>query len=189
MILLVDNYDSFTYNLVDYFNQLGCEVEVKRNDVPLIDLCTDAYQGVVFSPGPESPEKANNLLDTIDYYLSRKPTLGICLGHQAIAQVLGATLEHAGYPMHGKISKISLEEGVLFEGLPKEIEVVRYHSLINTDLPDSILPKAKTLTGELMAFDTKPDIMAHGLQFHPEAILTQYGLDMLRNWLTFYNIV
>ena len=162
---------------------------MKRNDAPLSELCSDKYSAVVFSPGPESPEKANYLMAAISYYLTNKPTLGICLGHQAIAQSLGAKLEHADYPMHGKISKIKTQGGVLFKRLPQEIEVVRYHSLINTVLPDSVLPTASTNSGELMAFDTQPDIMAHGLQFHPEAVLTQYGLEMLRNWLTFYNIV
>ncbi len=189
MILLVDNYDSFTFNLVDYFHQLSCQVAVKRNDEPLSELCSDRYDGVVFSPGPESPSKANNLLPTVEYYLGKKPTLGICLGHQAIAQVLGADLIHAEYPMHGKISQIRAQEGALFEGLPNELEVVRYHSLVNDRLPDAIKPVAYSSTGELMAFDTDTKLMAHGLQFHPEAILTQYGLDMLRNWLTFYNIV
>ena len=189
MILLVDNYDSFTYNLVDYFNQLFCDVDVKRNDETLDCLCSDTYNGVVFSPGPETPEKANNLIPTIEFYLSKKPILGICLGHQAIAKTLGAELTHAEKPMHGKISRITNNPGVLFQDLPKEFDVVRYHSLVNINCPDSIIPTAKSSNGELMAFDTRPDLMAHGLQFHPEAILTQYGLEMLRNWLTFYNIV
>ena len=189
MILLVDNYDSFTFNLVDYFHQLSCTVDVKRNDEPLEALCSEQYTGVVFSPGPESPSKANNLISTVEYYLGKKPTLGICLGHQAIAQVLGADLIYADYPMHGKISKITVDGGILFQGLPKQIEVVRYHSLINQSLPNTIKPVAFTQKGELMAFDTTPELKAHGLQFHPEAILTQYGIDMLRNWLTFYNIV
>ena len=189
MILLIDNYDSFTYNLVDYFNQLNCQVEVKRNDVNLNELCSKKYAGVVLSPGPESPDSANNLMSALAFYMGQVPLLGICLGHQAIALHLGAELAQAKYPMHGKISSIAVGESVLFKCLPSAFDVVRYHSLIIKDWSDVIHPTAFTEDKELMAFDTDPELKAHGLQFHPEAILTQYGLDMLRNWLTFYNIV
>ncbi len=190
MILLLDNYDSFTYNLVDYFQQLEVEVKVFRNDDPL-DKIQDAgpYTGIVLSPGPERPQFSGNLLSVTKVFLGKVPVLGICLGHQAIAEHLGASLVKAQYPMHGKISRIKTTGGDIFNGLPEEFEVVRYHSLIVEKLPDSLIPTAFTDKGELMAFQGSNKLMAWGLQFHPEAILTQYGLEMLRNWVTFYNIV
>lgn len=190
MILLLDNYDSFTYNLVDYFQQLGVEVKVFRNDDSLEEIKNSGdYKGIVLSPGPERPESSGRLLDVIDEYLGRLPMLGICLGHQAITQYLGADLLKAKVPMHGKISKIKIEGGRIFKDLPREFEVVRYHSLVVENLPNTLLSTAVTEDGELMAFESNSDLMAWGLQFHPEAILTQYGLEMLRNWVTFYNIV
>ena len=188
MILLIDNYDSFTYNLVDYFEQLGVEVLVKRNDHSPEDFDGYDIQAVVISPGPENPYKANHLMAIVERFLGHLPVLGICLGHQAIAMALGASLVKARRPMHGMISNISATGEILFKDLPAHFDVVRYHSLLIENLPDGVHQVAQTADDELMAFEA-PQHLAAGLQFHPEAILTDYGMDILRNWLTFYNIV
>ena len=189
MILLIDNYDSFTYNLVDYFEQLGVSALVLRNDVQLSEINVKDFTGVVLSPGPERPKSAGNLEQFVAEYLGKLPMLGICLGHQAIAEHLGGKLVKAALPMHGKISKARIAAGNAFKGIPNEIEVVRYHSLIVKDLPKELKETGSTDIGELMAFESIPELKAWGLQFHPEAVLTQYGLEILRNWVTFYNIV
>jgi len=189
LILLLDNYDSFTYNLVDYFGQLGIDCKVFRNDSPIEDIESFDYRGVVLSPGPENPKRAGNLLQVVETYLGKGPMLGICLGHQAIAEFLGGELVKANYPMHGKVSRIITSGGHAFNELPAQFDVVRYHSLIVQNLPKNLKATAFTELEELMAFESEPTLMAWGLQFHPEAVLTQYGLDMLRNWVTFYNIV
>lgn len=188
MILLIDNYDSFTYNLVDYFEQTGAQVEVVRNDVDLNTIDITKYKGLVLSPGPEEPRKAGNLMEAIERFVGKIPTLGVCLGHQAIAMHFEGKLEKAIKPMHGKISQIDNVESVLFNGVPRTIDIVRYHSLVINHLPETLKPTAFTAEKELMAFESL-DLKVHGLQFHPEAVLTEYGLEMLRNWVTFYNIV
>lgn len=188
MILLLDNFDSFTYNLVDYFNQLGISVKVFRNSDSLEEIVSYTYAGVVLSPGPERPSAAGNLMDIIAHYDGKLPVLGICLGHQAIGLHLGANLEKAAYPMHGKLSAVKTSTGILFKGIPEEIEVVRYHSLVLKNLPEEIKPVAFTHTHELMAFESKGGNLC-GIQFHPEAVLTEYGLEMLKNWASFSNIV
>ncbi|OEK06824.1 anthranilate synthase component II [Roseivirga misakiensis] len=189
MILLIDNYDSFTYNLVDYFNQLGIEVKVMRNNVSLDQLNPDDFSGIVLSPGPEKPSDAGNLLPIIAQFLGRLPMIGICLGHQAIAQHLGAKLEKAKRPMHGKISQIEASDSHMYDGLPLTFNVVRYHSLIVAELPKILTPTAKTSTGELMSFEGSEDLKVWGIQFHPEAFLTEYGLEILKNWVRFNEIV
>ncbi|MGW8122522.1 anthranilate synthase component II [Roseivirga echinicomitans] len=188
MILILDNFDSFTYNLVDYFGQLNIKTEVHRNNVPIESINFSKYSGIVLSPGPEKPEKAGILMEVVKSSIGATPMLGICLGHQAIGQHLGASLVKAIYPMHGKISKIETKEGIIFNGLPNAFEVVRYHSLVLQNLPESLTPIAQTQNGELMAFENI-ELKVTGIQFHPEAILTEYGLEMLRNWVSFYNIV
>ena len=187
MILLLDNFDSFTYNLVDYFNQLGVEVKVFRNNDSLNEILSHNYEGVVLSPGPERPADAGNLIEVITHYFGRLPMLGICLGHQALGEYMGARLEKAIYPMHGKISNVNIQKSNLFQNIPEQIKVVRYHSLVLTHLPESLNAMAFTEEGELMAFESvKKKVM--GIQFHPEAVLTEYGLDMLMNWIRFSGI-
>lgn len=188
MILILDNYDSFTYNLVDYFQQLGLEVDVIRNTMPRYQIDFKKYHGLVLSPGPEKPEKAGILMEVVKTQVGKLPILGICLGHQALGQYFGAKLVKASYPMHGKLSTIKVKNSVLFSGIPQKIEVVRYHSLILQSLPPALKITAETDTSEIMAFEHIQSKTA-GIQFHPEAILTQYGLEMLKNWATFYNIV
>ncbi|OKL41143.1 anthranilate synthase component II [Pontibacter flavimaris] len=182
MLLLLDNFDSFTYNLVDYFGRLGVEVEVVRNDVPLRELQKLPIEAVVLSPGPGVPQSAGSMMEVISYYHNRVPMLGICLGHQALGEFFGAKLEKGLRPMHGKISEIICEEDPLFEGLPATMPVVRYHSLVLRQTPESIKPLARTQEGELMAFRHR-ELPLYALQFHPEAALTTHGLHLLRNWL------
>ncbi|RAU81531.1 anthranilate synthase component II [Pontibacter arcticus] len=186
MLLLLDNFDSFTYNLVDYFGQLGVEVHVVRNDASLEQLQQLPLTAIVLSPGPGVPQQAGNMMEVIRYYHSRLPMLGICLGHQALGEFFGAKVEKATKPMHGKLSEISCEPDPIFESIPAQITVVRYHSLLVKQVPESIIALAYTAAGELMAFRHKTWPL-YALQFHPEAALTTYGLQMLRNWLTIAN--
>ncbi len=187
MILLLDNFDSFTYNLVDYFSQLGIESHVVRNSACIDEITTKSYSGIVLSPGPENPDSAGILMEIVDYYVCRLPVLGICLGHQALALHFGASLVKARKPMHGKISRLDEYSGHLFSGLEGPIDVVRYHSLIIEDLPE-ILNETAICEGELMAFEHK-SLPVCGIQFHPEAALTTLGINMLSNWVSFNNIV
>jgi len=185
MFLLLDNFDSFTYNLADYMAQCGAEFRVIRNDTPLAQIQQTDYQGIVLSPGPETPQKAGSLMQVIDYYASVKPILGICLGHQALGQYFGARLVRAAKPMHGKISYVYSEsDEALFTGIPASFAVVRYHSLILDTLPPCLEALAQTETNELMALRHKM-LPIRAIQFHPEAALTEHGLKMINNWLNF----
>jgi anthranilate synthase/aminodeoxychorismate synthase-like glutamine amidotransferase len=187
LILVVDNYDSFTYNLVDYFNQLEIEVEVLRNDASLDNLLSEKYCGVVLSPGPGLPENAGNLMDVLDFYYAKIPVLGICLGHQAIGAFFDGKIIKAQKPMHGKLSQIVQFGDDIFKHLPSQFTVVRYHSLICSNLSDDLQIIAKTGIGEIMALK-HVELPIYGLQFHPEAVLTEYGLDILRNWASINSI-
>lgn len=188
MILLLDNYDSFTYNLVDYFGQLGLEVKVCRNDTPLEEIKKLTFSGLVLSPGPGRPKEAGHMMEVLHHYQKQLPVLGICLGHQAIGELLGGHLEKAAYPMHGKVSVLQTQEGILFRDLPREMEVVRYHSLVLKDLPEAVKITSFTSNGEVMSLEEE-ELMLMGVQFHPEAVLTQHGLQILKNWTRFYDIV
>ena len=181
MILVVDNFDSFTYNLVDYLKQLGLEVEIIRNNAPMDVLLSQKYEGVVLSPGPGVPENAGKLMKVIDYYHDKIPLLGICLGHQAIGKFFDCEIVQARKPMHGKISNISHGNDPIFSTVPTSFDVVRYHSLICDDPSDQLEIIATSNTEEIMALKhkTKP---IYGLQFHPEAVLTRFGLEILKNW-------
>ncbi len=182
MLLLLDNFDSFTYNLVDYFGQLGLACRVHRQDVPLAEVVSEPYTAVVLSPGPGTPATAGNLLEVVAHYHQRLPMLGVCLGHQALGTFFGARLDRAARPMHGKCSPLLVSSpDDLFVGLPAQFNVVRYHSLLLYDLPAELRPLAYTPEGELMALRHTHWPLT-GIQFHPEAVLTQYGLDLLANW-------
>ena len=181
MILLLDNFDSYTYNLLDYFGQLGIPSQVVRNDVPLAEIERLPFHAIVLSPGPGIPEKAGNMLAVIAKYHQTKPMLGICLGHQALGAFFGASLEKGIRPMHGKISEIICRQDTIFKNLPERMPVVRYHSLVIKNISPVLVPLAYTAEQELMAF-RHVSLPLYALQFHPEAILTTYGLNMLRNW-------
>ncbi|MBC7426385.1 MAG: aminodeoxychorismate/anthranilate synthase component II [Bacteroidia bacterium] len=183
-ILLFDNYDSFTYNLKDYFGQLGEEVIVVRNDAMSLDeLIEIPFSKLVISPGPKTPSDAGMLMEVIDHYHNKLPILGVCLGHQALGQYFGCKLEKAIRPMHGKVSEIEHNGQGLYQNLPSPLKVCRYHSLILKDFEEApIIPTAFTSEGELMSFHHKT-LPITGIQYHPEAILTDQGLGILFNWL------
>ncbi|GAB4334104.1 MAG: aminodeoxychorismate/anthranilate synthase component II [Flammeovirgaceae bacterium] len=181
-ILLLDNFDSFTYNLVDYLEQLGADCKVFRNNEPLQNIILQDYDGLVLSPGPETPQKAGCLLEVLEYYYQKLPILGVCLGHQAIGEFFGAKLIKAHKPMHGKISSIYCKKDAIFQNLPQSFEVVRYHSLVLHQIPRNLTVIAETNEKEVMAIHHY-SLPIWGVQFHPEAILTQFGLEILKNWL------
>ena len=185
-LLLLDNFDSFTFTLADYLRQLGAEVTVRRNDVPLADLHVPKFDGVVLSPGPGTPAAAGVMPDLIAAYLQTVPMLGVCLGHQALGEFFGAAVGRAVRPMHGKVTTMRCDVAdPLFAGLPAEQNVTRYHSLIvGEPLPAPLLALAHTIgpQSELMALRHRT-LPLYGVQFHPEALLTPHGLAMLGNWL------
>lgn len=185
-LLLLDNFDSFTFTLADYLRQLGAEVVVRRNDVPLAELQRLEFDAIVLSPGPGTPAAAGVMPALIQAFHRTTPMLGVCLGHQALGEFFGATLVRAARPMHGKVSEMRADPAEpLFAGLPAAQPVTRYHSLVLREpLPAVLLPLART-TGpqpELMALRHRT-LPLHGVQFHPEALLTPHGLAMLANWL------
>ena len=183
MVLLLDNYDSFTYNLYDYVLQLGHECKVVRNDeMSLDELATFNFSSAIISPGPKTPNDAGVTMQFIERFHASKPILGICLGHQAIGEFFGAQLVKAVKPMHGKTSVITYTNDFLFDGLPQQFEVMRYHSLVLNGLDKTALNiTAKTAENEVMAIAHK-ELKIAGLQFHPESILTPLGLSILNNW-------
>jgi anthranilate synthase/aminodeoxychorismate synthase-like glutamine amidotransferase len=187
LILILDNFDSFTYNLLDYFEQLGVATTVVRNNVPLEEIKKLRFEAIVLSPGPGVPREAGVMAQVIRHYCRQVPILGVCLGHQALGEFFGGRLSKALRPMHGKVSEIHCEEDGLFAGLPKKMPVVRYHSLVVKEWGEELVPLAFTDERELMAF-RHTRLPVYALQFHPEAILTTYGLNMLQNWLTIANI-
>jgi anthranilate synthase/aminodeoxychorismate synthase-like glutamine amidotransferase len=185
-VILLDNLDSFTYNLADYIKQGGVEVKVIRNDEPLIKILNaiEASKGLIISPGPGSPQNTNNLEAIINSTFKTKPILGICLGHQALGLHFGAKLVKATKPMHGKLSEIYCEEDAIFINIPKKFKVVRYHSLILNKLPAELACIART-GEEIMAIKHRLWPI-YGFQFHPEAVLTEFGKELLNNWLNAY---
>jgi len=184
-VLVIDNYDSFTYNLVHLVNELGRDVEVWRNDkFELADV--EQYDKILLSPGPGIPEEAGLLLDVIRTYASTKSIFGVCLGQQAIAEAFGGSLLNLGRPMHGIATPISVldKTEILFKDCPDVIKVGRYHSWVvsNEGLPDCFVVTATDDTGEIMALSHKT-LDVRGVQFHPESVLTEYGKQMMQNWL------
>lgn len=182
MVLLLDNYDSFTYNLRDYILQLGLPCRVVRNDeMSLEEIAELDFAAAVISPGPKTPAEAGITKAFIERFHSSMPLFGVCLGLQAIGEFYGAKLVKAEAPMHGKTSVISHNGHVLFAGLPREIEVMRYHSLVLEEVVQSPLQVIATSGKEVMAI-AHPELPIAGVQFHPESILTPHGLQLLRNW-------
>jgi len=181
-LLLYDNYDSFSYLLVDYLRQAGAEVLVLHNDEPYEEfMLLHKFEGIVLSPGPERPENAGFLMEFVKKYHKDIPMLGVCLGHQALGMLFGLTLEKAMLPMHGKKSLIENNGKGIFKGLPSSFEVCRYHSLVLEGESSEIEISATSPKGEIMAF-THKSLPITGVQFHPEAILTKLGMEMIRNW-------
>jgi len=183
MILVIDNYDSFTWNLVHYLMELGTEVQVVRNDaLSARDAVASNAQAFLISPGPCTPNEAGISLDLVAACADlRKPLLGVCLGHQAIGQHFGGSVVRGGL-MHGKTSPVSHDGTGLFEGLPSPFTATRYHSLIVTDIPDELAVNATADDAHVMGFRHK-ELPIHGVQFHPESIATEHGHAMLANFL------
>jgi anthranilate synthase/aminodeoxychorismate synthase-like glutamine amidotransferase len=185
MILLIDNYDSFTYNLFQYLSELGQEVDVRRNDAITLDEIEGlAPERIVISPGPGSPEDAGISNEAIRHFGGRIPLLGVCLGHQCIGEAYGGTVTHAGEIRHGKTSKIHHDGKGVFKGLENPFDAVRYHSLavMANGLPDCLEVSARTDNGIIMGLRHKK-YPVEGVQFHPESIMTAVGKDLLRNFL------
>jgi anthranilate synthase component 2 len=186
MVLMIDNYDSFTYNLVQYLGELGAAVQVVRNDEVTVDEVERLRpERIVISPGPCSPNEAGISLETIRRLGGVVPLLGVCLGHQAIGQAFGGKVVHAKTLMHGKTSPIHHAGGGVFRGLPSPFVATRYHSLAveRESLPDCLEVTAWTEDGEIMGLAHK-SLAIEGVQFHPESILTEHGHALLRNFLT-----
>jgi anthranilate synthase/aminodeoxychorismate synthase-like glutamine amidotransferase len=185
MLLIIDNYDSFTYNLVQYFGELGAQPVVKRNDeITLAEIDALKPEAIVISPGPCTPKEAGISNDVIREIGPRLPVLGVCLGHQCIGHVFGANVVRAGRLMHGKTSPILHDNDGVFAGLPSPFEATRYHSLIidPPTVPDSLVVNARTAEKEIMGVRHK-EYPIHGVQFHPESILTRHGKELLANFL------
>jgi anthranilate synthase/aminodeoxychorismate synthase-like glutamine amidotransferase len=185
MLVMIDNYDSFTYNLVQYFGQLGAKVAVFRNDqVDLEGLEKSGPTHLVISPGPCSPNEAGISIAAIRHFAGRIPILGVCLGHQSIGAAFGGDVIRAPRLMHGKTSLIYHEGRDIFQGIPSPFEATRYHSLIvaRETLPDCLAVSAQTAVGEIMGLRHRTHAI-FGVQFHPESILTQSGLQILQNFL------
>ncbi|MDF1589838.1 MAG: aminodeoxychorismate/anthranilate synthase component II [Gammaproteobacteria bacterium] len=190
MLLMIDNYDSFTYNLVQYFGELGADVQVHRNDkITLDEIEALNPDHIVISPGPCTPNEAGISLDVITHFAGKKPILGVCLGHQSIGQAFGGEIIHARQIMHGKVSDIYHNNTSVFKGLPNPFNATRYHSLvINKDtIPDCFDVTAWTQNedgslDEIMGVQHKT-LAIEGVQFHPESILTDFGHQLLKNFL------
>jgi anthranilate synthase component 2 len=184
-ILVIDNYDSFTYNLVQYFGELGASVKVVRNnEVTVDDVARMKPAQIVISPGPCTPSEAGISLDTIRRFSGEIPILGVCLGHQAIGQAFGGKVVRAKRVMHGKVSKVRHDGKGVFTGLPAGVTVTRYHSLAveRESLPACLVVTAETEEGEIMGLRHRT-LPVEGVQFHPEALLTEHGHAMLKNFM------
>ncbi|WP_456277120.1 aminodeoxychorismate/anthranilate synthase component II [Bacillus sp. AK128] len=188
MILMIDNYDSFTFNLVQYLGELGQELVVKRNDQITIKEIEELHPDfLMISPGPCSPNEAGISLEAIEYFAGKIPIFGVCLGHQSIAQVFGGDVVRADRLMHGKTSPILHNQKTIFEGVEEPFTATRYHSLIvkKETLPEVFEVTAWTEEGEIMAIRHK-DLAIEGVQFHPESIMTSAGKRLLQNFIDLY---
>lgn len=189
MLLLIDNYDSFTYNLADYLYRVGVEVKVVRNDaIDIAGIEALSPTAIMISPGPGRPTDAGITPQVVSHFYDKLPMMGICLGMQAMGEYFGASLVHAPDPVHGKTSVIKCVADDLFAEMPANIEVMRYHSLVLSDLPNTLQALAVTNDGCLMAIK-HIGLPLYGLQFHPESILTRDGLQILANWARLAGLV
>ena len=185
MILMIDNYDSFTYNLVQYLGEMGEELQVYRNDkITIEEVERLKPDRIVISPGPCTPKEAGISVETVKRFAGKAPILGVCLGHQSIGYAFGANIVRADRLMHGKTSMIHHDGKGVFRGLPNPFEATRYHSLVieRSTMPSCFDVTAETDIGEIMGIRHK-ELAVEGVQFHPESILTQHGKDLLRNFL------
>ncbi|MFP6740935.1 MAG: aminodeoxychorismate/anthranilate synthase component II [Alphaproteobacteria bacterium] len=185
MLVLIDNYDSFTYNLVHFLGELGGEVTVERNDAVTVDeVLARAPEAMVISPGPCDPDRAGICLEMVERAAGAVPLLGVCLGHQSVGQAFGGKVVRAPYVMHGKLSEISHNGEGLFKGLPNPFSATRYHSLVveRDSLPDCLEVSAETDDGVIMGIAHR-ELPIHGVQFHPESIASEHGHALLRNFL------
>lgn len=188
MILLIDNFDSFTYNLRDLILQQGKEVNCHRvNEIPEVLQNMSAIEGIVISPGPSKPDDYPELNVIMDTYIGKKPILGICLGFQLIGQYFGADVNHAPEPKHGKISTVRHEKHLMFDGVPSPFEVTRYHSLCLSSLPDELEKTAESQDDGLIMALAHKRLAIWGYQFHPEAVLTKDGVRLMSNWVKSLN--
>lgn len=188
MIIMIDNYDSFTYNLVQYVGELGHELQVYRNDKISIEQIEQlAPDYLMISPGPCTPNEAGISLAVIQHFAGKIPILGVCLGHQSIGQAFGGQVLRADRLMHGKTSMVNHDGKTIFAGIPSPFRAARYHSLIVEErtLPDVLEVSARTEKGEIMAFRHR-QYAIEGVQFHPESIITEHGKQLLQNFLTYY---
>ncbi|MBM7607514.1 anthranilate synthase/aminodeoxychorismate synthase-like glutamine amidotransferase [Lysinibacillus composti] len=184
MILLIDNYDSFTYNLVQYIRNIGEELVVFRNDQITLEQISEINPDyIVLSPGPGNPSTAGICLKLVERFYQEIPIFGVCLGQQIIAEAFGGIVKKAKQPMHGKTSMITHDKRSVFDGLPSPLKVTRYHSLVvdEATLPSCLVVTARTEDGEIMAL-RHSDYPVEGVQFHPESIMTENGLQMMRNF-------
>ena len=185
MFLLIDNYDSFTYNLYHFIGELGASLTVRRNDALSVDeAMAMAPQGIILSPGPCDPDRAGICLDLVARAAGHVPLLGVCLGHQSIGQAFGGRVVRAGKPMHGKLSRIRHSGQGVFDGLPEVFSATRYHSLVieRESLPAALEITAETENGTIMGLAHR-ELPVHGVQFHPESIASEHGHALLRNFL------
>lgn len=185
MLLMIDNYDSFTYNLVQYFGELGADVRTYRNDeITLEEIEALAPERICISPGPCSPAEAGISVEVLRHFAGKVPMLGVCLGHQAIGEAFGGKVIRAKQVMHGKVSRIETTQEGVFAGLPREFDVTRYHSLAieRETLPEDLEVTAWTADGEIMGVRHRK-LAVEGVQFHPESILSEHGHEMLANFL------
>lgn len=185
MLVMIDNYDSFTYNLVQYLGELGEEVKTFRNDVITLEQIAELNPDrIMLSPGPCTPNEAGISLDVIERFAGKVPLMGVCLGHQSIGQAFGGNVVHAKQIMHGKTSSIEHTDQGVFKGIPSPYTVTRYHSLVveRKTLPDCLEVTAWTDDDEIMGFRHK-ELAVEGVQFHPESILTEHGHALLKNFL------
>ena len=185
MLLMIDNYDSFTFNLVQYFGELGQDVRVFRNDQITVEGIAELKPDhLVLSPGPCSPAEAGICVDTIRHFAGKVPLLGVCLGHQAIGAALGGKVVRAQVLMHGKASTIRTDQQGVFRGLPEQFSVIRYHSLAieRASLPAELVVTATSADGEIMGVRHR-ELAVEGVQFHPESILSEHGHALLKNFL------
>lgn len=186
MYVLIDNYDSFTYNLYHYLGEIGAETEVYRNDEITVDeLKAKNPEGIILSPGPKTPNEAGICMEIIEKLGHTIPILGVCLGHQSIGQVYGGKVTRAPYLMHGKVSKIKHDDKTIFNGFKNPFDATRYHSLIveRATLPNCLEITSETEDGIIMGLSHK-EFPVHGVQFHPESIASEHGHDLLKNFLT-----